>query len=66
MLRLHNTFKHELLAQVSHSQPLGTRVGNTKKKYNRILDSATLQSTQWIINAAYNQRSLQSAPLSTA
>jgi hypothetical protein len=30
------------------------------------LDSATLQSMQWIINAAYNQRSLQSTPLYTA
>jgi hypothetical protein len=29
-------------------------------------DSATPQSTQWIINAAYNQRSLQSTPLYTA
>jgi hypothetical protein len=26
-------------------------------------DSATLQSMQWIINAAYNQSSLQSTPL---
>jgi hypothetical protein len=26
-------------------------------------NSATLQSTQWIINAAYDQRSLQSTPL---
>jgi hypothetical protein len=30
------------------------------------LDSATLQSTQWVIKAAYNQRSLQSTPLYTA
>jgi hypothetical protein len=29
-------------------------------------DSATLQSTQWIINAAHNQRSWQSTPLFTA
>jgi hypothetical protein len=29
-------------------------------------DSATLQSTQWITNADYNQRSLQSTPLSSA
>jgi hypothetical protein len=28
-------------------------------------DSATLQSTQWIINAAYNQRIIQSKPLYT-
>jgi hypothetical protein len=28
--------------------------------------SATLQLTQWIINAAYSQRSLQSTPLLTA
>jgi hypothetical protein len=27
------------------------------------VDSATLQLTQWIINAAYDQRSLQSTPL---
>jgi hypothetical protein len=31
----------------------------------RRFDSATLQSMQWIINAAYNQRSLQSTPLYT-
>jgi hypothetical protein len=30
------------------------------------IDSATLQSTQWIINAAYNQRIIQSTPLYTA
>jgi hypothetical protein len=30
------------------------------------IDSATLQPTQWIINAAYNQRSLKSTPLFTA
>jgi hypothetical protein len=33
---------------------------------NRIPDSATLQSTQWIINAAYNRRIIQSTPLYTA
>jgi hypothetical protein len=32
---------------------------------NTFRDSATLQSMQWIINAAYNQRSLQSMPLYT-
>jgi hypothetical protein len=31
-----------------------------------VLDSATLQSTQWIINAEYNQRIVQSTPLYTA
>jgi hypothetical protein len=31
-----------------------------------LIDSAKLQSTQRIINAAYNQRSLQSMPLYTA
>jgi hypothetical protein len=30
-----------------------------------IIDSATLQSMQWIINAVYNQRSLPSTPLYT-
>jgi hypothetical protein len=37
-----------------------------EKRQGLIIDSATLQSTQWIINAAYNQRSLQSTHLSTA
>jgi hypothetical protein len=32
---------------------------------NSKIDSATLQSTQWIITAAYNQCSLQSTPLFT-
>jgi hypothetical protein len=37
---------------------LGTAIGRK--------DSATLQSRQWIINAAYNQRIIQSTPLYTA
>jgi hypothetical protein len=35
------------------------------KFYNFVNDSAAPQSTQWITNAAYNQRSLQSTPLFT-
>jgi hypothetical protein len=31
-----------------------------------LFDSATLQSMQWIINAAYNQHIIQSTPLYTA
>jgi hypothetical protein len=38
----------------------------TRHTYSNIFDSATPQSTQWITNAAYNQRSLQSTPLYTA
>jgi hypothetical protein len=37
-----------------------------RKKGTYLRDSATLQSTLWIINAPYNQRSLQSTPLLTA
>jgi hypothetical protein len=37
--------------------PLDTGIGE---------NSATLQSTQWIINAAHNQRIIQSTPLYTA
>jgi hypothetical protein len=38
----------------------------TNQFTHKILDSATLQSTQWIINAAYDQRALQLMPLSIA
>jgi hypothetical protein len=39
--------------------------GNPMSDYG-YKDSAMLQSTQWIINTAYNQRSLQSTPLFSA
>jgi hypothetical protein len=45
--------------------PVETVVGTQDAKLESD-DSAMLQSMQWIINVAYNQRSLQSTPLYTA
>jgi hypothetical protein len=41
-------------------------MGNIDSNEMSDFDYATLQSTHWLINAAYNQRSLQSTPLFTA